>query len=88
MALPIPRPAHGVLDYLYAAATAATPHLLGFTDVAPARWAAYGLGGLVVAVSLLTRYELGLVRVLPFRVHLLFDSLGGAAALAAPWALG
>lgn len=87
MARPIPRPAHGVLDYLYAAAFALSPHLFGFTEVASARWAAYGFGAVVLISSLLTRYELGLAKVLPFRLHLTLDLVGGVLSIAAPWAL-
>lgn len=88
MALPIPRPLHGVLDYIYGAAIVAAPHVLGFTEVASARWAAYALGGTILVASLLTRYELGLFRVIPFKGHIALDYVGGLASLAAPWLLG
>ena len=38
--------------------------------------------------SLFTRYELGLVRVVPFKVHLGADFLTGILSLGAPWLLG
>ena len=85
---PISRPFHGVLDYLYAASIAATPELLGFADDAPkATLACRVLGAGTLSVSLLTRYELGLIRLLPFKLHLLGDVLTGLTALALPLGL-
>jgi hypothetical protein len=36
----------------------------------------------------MTRYELGLIRIIPFNVHLLIDLLGALFGFAAPWLLG
>ena len=86
---PISRPFHGVLDYLYAAAIAATPELLGFKENAPkAALACRVLGAGTLGAALFTRYELGLVRLLPFKIHLLGDALTGLISLALPLVLG
>ena len=84
----IPRQVHGILDYLYAILVAATPHLFGFTDLSAPRFLAYGLGALVLSATLLTRAEWGVVRVIPYRVHLLLDGLTGVLVVASPWILG
>ena len=44
-------------------------------------------GGSMLGISLLTRYELGLVRVIPFNLHLLSDLAGALFGFAAPWLL-
>lgn len=87
----IPRPVHAATDYLYAAALAASPSLVGFEEDEQAVLATRALAGTTVAASLCTRYELGLLRVIPFNLHLMLDLLDLLAALptlAAPWVLG
>lgn len=45
------------------------------------------VGGVVLAVSMLTRYPLGVVKVLPFTVHSAGDYLAAALLVIAPFAL-
>lgn len=45
------------------------------------------VGAVVLAVSMLTRYPLGLVKVLPFKLHSAGDYLAAALLVAAPFAL-
>jgi hypothetical protein len=45
------------------------------------------VGATVLAVSMLTKYPLGVVKVLPFTVHSAGDYLAAALLLVAPWAL-
>ncbi len=84
----IPRPVHAATDYLYAAALAASPSLVGFEEDEQAVLATRALAGTTVAASLCTRYELGLLRVIPFNLHLMLDLLAALPTLAAPWVLG
>lgn len=39
-------------------------------------------------MSLLTDYQLGMLRWIPFRIHLGVDLLGGLLLVASPWLLG
>lgn len=88
MKKPISRLVHGVLDYKYAASIAAAPEVLGFVDEEPtATLACRVLGIGTLLASIFTRYELGIVRVMPFKMHLLGDLLTGITALALPFAL-
>src|SRR5947209_5698843 len=45
------------------------------------------VGGVVLAVSMLTKYPLGVVKVLPFTIHSAGDYLAAALLIAAPWVL-
>jgi hypothetical protein len=78
---------HAVLDYALAALFFAAPSLLGFPLAEP-RDLSYTVGTLYVAASLFTRYPLGIVRLIPFPVHGVLESLMAASWIAAPWAFG
>jgi hypothetical protein len=84
----IPRKVHGVLDYLVGALLIVAPWVFGFADEGPATYVPVILGAGALLYSLLTNYELGAVKVLPFRVHLIFDVLSGAFLAASPWLFG
>ena len=81
----IPRNVHGMLDYPVGVLLAASPWLFGFDDHGPATTipVVLGLGALVY--SLLTAYELGVARVIPFRVHLVLDFVSGLFLAVSPW---
>lgn len=80
--------AHGVLDYLSGAALIAAPFLLGFANGGPAQWVPIIIGVLTILSSLATKYELGAVHLIPFRVHLVLDVLMGVVLLASPLVFG
>src|ERR687886_2946987 len=84
----IPTSVHGVLDYVTGSALLAAPELFGLKDVPPAALTPRLAGTGATAYSLLTDYELGAVRLLPMRVHLVLDAASGALLAAAPWAFG
>ncbi|ADB40186.1 SPW repeat domain-containing protein [Spirosoma linguale] len=88
MEQPISRKQHGIADYGYVPLVAAAPSLLGFDDEPTATRLARIISGGVLATSLLTRYELGLWKVIPFKAHLVADAAVSAFSLAAPWLLG
>lgn len=84
----IPRNVHGVIDYIVGLALIAAPWLFGFADYSMATYVpvALGLGSLLY--SLFTNYEMGLVRKIPFKVHLKMDILSGVILAASPWVFG
>lgn len=84
----IPRPVHAVTDYLFSAALAASPSLVGFEEDEQAVLAARALAGTTTTGALLTRYELGLIRIIPFNVHLMLDVVSLIPLFAAPWVMG
>ncbi|WP_424952544.1 hypothetical protein [Deinococcus sp.] len=88
MRKPISRQLHGLADYGYVAVMAVAPELFGFRHVRSASALCRVLAGTVLASTLLTRAEWGLIRVIPFRAHLTLDRLLSAGVLASPWLLG
>ncbi|MCX6219153.1 hypothetical protein [Spirosoma sp.] len=88
MEQPISRKQHGIADYSYVPLVAAAPSLLGFDDEPTATRLARIISGGVLATSLLTRYELGLWKIIPFKAHLAADATVSAFSLAAPWLFG
>jgi hypothetical protein len=84
----ISRQTHGVMDYSYAAIISSSPETIGFRDEETATALCRLVGSGVLLSSLMTRYELGLVRVIPFKAHLAADVGVGLFTLAAPWLFG
>ena len=76
---------HAVADYAVGALLIVVAVAVGGSDGAVATGVV--VGATVLAVSMLTRYPLGVVKVLPFPVHSGGDYLAAALLLSAPWAL-
>ena len=83
----IPTQAHAVLDYLTGGALVAAPRLLGLNGTTAGKVLDLA-GGIATAQSLLTDYELGLVKAIPMRSHLTLDAASGAIVAASPWLFG
>ena len=84
----IPTKLHAVIDYLVAIFLIVAPFLLGFADNDVAQWSTIALGVFVIAYSLFTAYELGMIKILSFRTHLVLDVVFALLLLASPWVLG
>lgn len=84
----IPTRAHGALDYLVGLILIFAPMLLGFADRGPAQLVPQVMGVLIIGLSLLTNYEMGMLRLIPMPVHLNFDLGAGAFLAASPWIFG
>ena len=84
----IPRNIHAILDYIVGVALIAAPWSLGFADYSMATYVPVVLGIGTLFYSLLTNYEAGLVRLIPFRIHLTLDVLSGLLLAASPWLFG
>ncbi|QIN77919.1 hypothetical protein GBA65_04615 [Rubrobacter marinus] len=83
----IPTQVHAVLDYVTGGALVAAPRLLGMHGTTAGKVLDLA-GGIATAQSLLTDYELGLVKVIPMRTHLTLDAASGALVAASPWLFG
>lgn len=84
----IPTRIHGFIDYVVGLLLIAAPFLLGFADGTAAQWVPIILGAGAIFYSLMTNYELGLVKMIPMPVHLALDMGSGAFLAASPWLFG
>ena len=84
----IPTGVHGALDYATSAFNLLAPSLLGLKD-SPAASSIPRLNGAAGATySLLTDYELGLVKAIPMPAHLALDAAKGLLLASSPWLFG
>src|SRR5690349_15140663 len=84
----LPTRVHGAINYLWGTALIATPWVLGFANGGAAQWVAVIFGAGAILYSLVTAYELGVLRVLPMELHLGLDATAGALLAASPWLFG
>jgi hypothetical protein len=80
---------HALIDYPVAIALMAMPFVLGLGSSSPlAFWLSFTTGVAALLLTLLTDHETGVVRVLPYSVHLAVDFAVGITFAIAPIALG
>lgn len=82
----LPTSFHGVVDYLAGVVIVALPWLFDWEGGAKTIMTIVGLA--VIVYSLLTYYELGVVRVLTMTTHLLLDAFGGLVLIVSPFIFG
>lgn len=78
---------HGALDYQTGALFQAMPKLLGLQGE-QAGTIFHAFGAAHAGYSLFTDYELGVVKAIPFRVHMALDGLWTVGLAAAPFVTG
>jgi hypothetical protein len=74
---------HGILDWAFAILLIIGPSVAGFAGV-KATWA-YIFGGVLLAMALVTRYPLGIVKIIGLALHGFVELLLIVCLLAAPW---
>lgn len=84
----IPTKVHGILDYLIGILIIASPWIFNFHRGGAETYVPVLLGAGVIFYSLLTNYELGLIKKITMPMHLGLDILGGAFLAASPWLFG
>ena len=84
----IPTKFHAPLDYIVGAALIAAPWIFQFSEHTAATVVPVVLGIGLIVYSLLTDYELGVVRVLPMWMHNLLDVVAGVVLALSPWIFG
>jgi len=77
---------HAIADYAVGLTLIVVPLAVGGSGLAVATGVV--VGSVVLLVSMLTRYPLGVAKVLPFTVHSAGDYLAAALLVLAPFALG
>ncbi len=85
----VTRTVHAYLDYPVALALIGLPLILGLGEANPAaKWLSIATGIAAFVLTLLTDHETGVIRVLPYWLHLAVDRLVGFVFLAAPFVFG
>ncbi|KIC36024.1 SPW repeat domain-containing protein [Leisingera sp. ANG-M7] len=85
----VTRTIHAYLDYPVAIALMGLPFLLGLGESNPlALWLSVATGIAAFVLTVLTDHHLGLIRVLPYKLHLTVDLIVGLTFLAAPFVFG
>jgi hypothetical protein len=85
---PIDSTLHGVVDYTAGATlTTVFPRLAGIEGTRSAGQIRTA-GAVHAGYSTLTKYPLGIVKILPFQVHLAIDAVGALALAATPFVTG
>jgi hypothetical protein len=74
---------HGIIDYALAILLVCGPSIAHFAGT-KATWA-YIFGGLLFALAILTRYPLGIVKIVGLGVHGFVELLLAICLIAAPW---
>lgn len=82
---PISLRAHGVMDYLFGLLLMLAPWIFGFSGDPVPTQSAVALATVVFFYSIITDYELGLIKMLHFRAHLWLDLVVGLLLVTAPW---
>jgi SPW repeat-containing protein len=85
----IPTLIHGILDYVCGLALLLLPNLFGFAGGGGAVvWIPRVIGIVVLLQSLATQYELGVIKLLPMKMHLQNDYVASVFLAASPWLFG
>ncbi len=80
---------HAYLDYPVALGLVFMPFLFGLGAVNPlAFWLSVATGAAAFVLTVLTDHNLGIIRILPYSLHLAVDGLVGVAFVVVPVFLG
>ena len=79
---------HGIIDYVTGALLLVAPYIFGFATGGVAQWLPQLIGAAIIAMSLITRYELSVAKLIPLKVHLGVDVATGILLAASPWLFG
>lgn len=85
---PIQSYTHGILDYLFGLILLISPWLFGFHLVGSATDTMVTLGIIILFLSLITNYPLGLLKMIPFPTHGVLETIGAIFLLVSPWIVG
>jgi hypothetical protein len=85
----LPTKIHGVLDYLVGVALILAPTIFQFASTGGAAvWVPRILGVGLIAYSLVTRYEWGVLKVVSMPYHLVIDAVAAIVLAASPFVFG
>jgi hypothetical protein len=78
----IPTKIHAGLDYILGLVLSVFPFVTGIHQGGLIEWGPMLLGHSLILYSLLTNYELGVLRLIPIKLHLILDAVGGVVLIA------
>lgn len=77
---------HGIGDHVAACTLIVMPFVLDLGASSPlAKWISVGMGVFLISYSLLTKYRLGVLKMLPFPGHLAIDKLDAVIFAVSPF---
>ena len=80
---------HSLIDYPVAFSLIGMPFVLDLGAANPlARWLSVATGLAAFLLTVLTNHQTGIIKVIPYAVHLLVDRVVGITFLMAPFVLG
>ncbi|HJQ70621.1 MAG TPA: SPW repeat protein [Blastocatellia bacterium] len=79
---------HSILDYAWAGTMMAAPWLFGFSKNKKATINCVSAGAGIMGLSLMTKYPLGALKLIPFPTHGVIEAIAGGLTAADPWILG
>ncbi|WP_127145227.1 SPW repeat domain-containing protein [Pelagibacterium montanilacus] len=84
----IPLRVHAIIDYLVGLLLLVAPYLFGFATGEIEQVLPQVLGVLTLVMSLITRYDLSIAKIIPVPIHLGVDAVAGVLLAASPWLFG
>ena len=79
---------HGYMDYLMGIFLIVAPWIFRLDPGVPEGITFIVLGAVAIVYSLITRYELGMAKVISMKTHLTLDVLSGILIAPSPWIFG
>ena len=76
---------HGIIDYVSVVGLLLAPTLFGLQGIAATF--AYALAGIHLALTLITKFPLGVVKIVPLPLHGIVEIVVGVALAVLPWLL-
>ena len=79
---------HGYADYIMGLLLIAAAYLLNFQSESLPNKVLFAVGASGLIYSILTKYKLGVIKIIPINIHLMLDTISGTFLAASPWLLG
>jgi hypothetical protein len=79
---------HAYIDYSVGIILIATAYFLNFQSEKMPNTVLYAVGCWSLLYSLLTKYKLGFIKIIPINIHLMLDTISGIFLATSPWLLG
>jgi hypothetical protein len=85
---PIPLAAHAAIEPFAAILFIAGPFIFGFQNVSDAKTISIVIGIVMLLTGMMTRWRMGIIKVIPLGVHRTMDLILAVVAIASPFVFG